>query len=519
MVLPLLAFGAQNLTFAASVFIFSVNALLFVSIVILTSFIKSRTEKILYLLFFLFSCIPSAIYMGYLLFAHVLLEQNSIVSLFETNPEESREFVAHYFNPWLIFGLILYVLLCFVMIWKMRMQKPLKVIRHKSAFVFSILLLIAVCTIPVLSAKVYFLNFYKVFVNYKLQLRYEEKAIAARSGLDYEVKKLYNDSIPQTIVLVIGESLTRSHMSLYGYERNTNPLLKQFDDSLIVYADVVSPQVHTIPVMRSVLTLANKDNPDYITEKPSLFELFNRAGYDTYLMSNQAMGGKFRTSYEALLEQAKFVYNFAMDKKPDEIIIPKFIDILKEQNGKGKFILIHLIGNHMAYEFRYTPSFNVFDHKNDGLISDEKYRDKQAKKVIDWYDNSVLYNDFVIYNMIKQLKSINMGQNAALLYFSDHGEEVFEYREFAGHAFEKISRYMCEIPFLFWISPDFKMNRPDLVIDKNRPYSTADVIYSLSDLAGILFSDYDDTKSIFSDRFIPSDRYVGNFTYEEIKSK
>ena len=61
--------------------------------------------------------------------------------------------------------------------------------------------------------------------------------------------------------------------------------------SLLVYQDVISPQVHTIPVLRSILTLADRDNLDYITEKPSMFELFNRAGYETHFISNQPFGG------------------------------------------------------------------------------------------------------------------------------------------------------------------------------------------------------------------------------------
>lgn len=518
MVLPVLAFGAENLTFVDSLEIFVVNTLLFLSIVILTSFVKSRTEKTIYLLLFVISCIPSAIYMGYLLFANVLLQKNSIISLFETNPEESREFVTHYFNPWLIFGLIMYVLLCFVMIWKMKARVPLLVKSNKCIFILASILLIATVVIPSLSTKVYFVNFYKVFVAYKLQLNYEHKAIAERNEIDYKVEKLYNNSSPQTIILVIGESLTRSHLSLYGYNRDTNKQLEKLGDSLTVYADVISPQVHTIPVMRSVLTFMDRDNPDFITEKPSLFELFNRAGYDTYLLGNQAMGGQFRTSYESLFEEAKHIYNFAMEKQSDEIMLPKLKEILGINNHKNKFILIHLIGNHMAYEFRYTPTFNVFDNTKDNLIGSTPFRDDKAKKTIDRYDNSVLYNDYVISKIIKLLQT-GCYDNAAMIYFADHGEEVFDNRKFAGHAYEKISSYMCEIPFLMWLSPVYKKLRPDLVIDTSRPYSTCDVIHSISDLAGLLYQDYDDSKSIFSDRFIPSERYVGDYTYDEVKSK
>lgn len=106
-----------------------------------------------------------------------------------------------------------------------------------------------------------------------------------------------------------------------------------------------------------------------------------------------------------------------------------------------------------------------------------------------------------------------------MIYLSDHGEELYDYREFAGHAYEKVSPPMCEVPFIVWLSPNYKRNRTDLIFDTTRPYSTCDFIYSLSDLTGLRYEGYDDSRSLFSTNFKPEQRYVGDKKYECVKER
>jgi heptose-I-phosphate ethanolaminephosphotransferase len=285
----------------------------------------------------------------------------------------------------------------------------------------------------------------------------------------------------------------------------------------MIYEDVVAPQVHTIPVIRSILSMSETGHPANFTQKPSLYELFNRAGYDTYLITNQGFSEDCKSSYDILFTLANKKYNLAQYEQHDDIVLPVLDTILKEPQ-KNKLILIHLIGSHMAYEFRYPKEFIVFNNKKDGLVADAPYRDDKAKKAIDKYDNSVLYNDFIINSVIQALKGLHQ-QDAAMVYFSDHGEELYDYREFAGHAYEKVSPVMCEVPFVVWMSPLYRRFRSDLIFDKKRKYSTEDFIYSISDLAGLGYKDYDDTRSLFSVNYNLRERYVGEKKYEHIKER
>lgn len=512
LILPLLTPLAQNIPWREATSILCINTLLFFAISLFSFFLKPRAEKILYTVLLIFAMIPGAMFLGYLIFARVLLEQNSITSLFETNPEESREFMMHYFNIWVIAGVIAYVVIPVIMIWKMKSYKPLTIKRYKILFGVSLTVILCIVFISRLGQSVYFINFYNTFASYKIRLYNENKAIARRQTIPYEVTLKQDVSQPQTLVVVIGESLTRNHMQLYGYGRSTNPLLSAKKDSICVFTDVVSPQVHTIPVIRSVLTFTERGDYDYFTTKPSVFELFNRAGYNTYFISNQPFEGNFKSSYHTLLELARHTYDLTPKKEHDGVVLDKLQEIMKSDTLQNKLIVIHLIGNHMAYKFRYPSNFSVFDNKEDHFIQATNYLNKEAQQAIDEYDNSVLYNDFVIANIIDVLNKAS--DDAAMVYFSDHGEELYDYRNFAGHAYEKVSAYMCEVPFILWLSPDFMKNRPDLHIDTKRPYSTVDFIYSISNLAGLEYIDYNSQRSMFSKDFIPNSRYVGDIPYE-----
>lgn len=518
MLLPILCPIAQNISIWDKIAIFVVCGTLFIAISILSIFISSKLEKILYSLMLVVSIIPGAIYLAYLLFAHVLLEQNSVTSLFETNPEESKEFVAYYLSIWVIVGVLIYAAIPIIMICKMKSFKPLNIKDYKLLFITSIVVIISINSFNKLSRSVYFINMYKTYVWYKLRVHHEVNAVKERQNLPFNVTLLHQDSIPQTIVVVVGESLNKHHMSLYGYSRNTNPLLSERGNDIVVYKDIVSPQVHTIPVMRSILSMVEKDHPEYFTDRPSLFELFNRARFNTYLISNQEFSDSYKSSYDILLSLAKNKYNLAPYKQHDDVVLDKFNQILKSDSINNKLIFIHLIGNHMAYEFRYPKDYIVFDNEKDRVTKEKPFRNKLAIKTIDKYDNSVLFNDFIINSIITSLEK-EKNQKTAMIYLSDHGEELYDYREFAGHAYEKVSPPMCEVPFIVWLSPNYKRNRTDLIFDTTRPYSTCDFIYSLSDLTGLKYEGYDDSRSLFSTHFKPEQRYVGDKKYEWVKER
>jgi heptose-I-phosphate ethanolaminephosphotransferase len=491
------------------------STILLITLFVTMQFFALKTVKTCCAILLLFTLIPSAIFLAYLLFAQAFLLSDSITSIFETNPEESKEFIAYYMSPFITAGIFAYASIPMFLIFKIKGDAIFSISKNKLAFCICLAILVLFGAFRPAAKSIYFINFYETYIHYKKRHSEEQKEIAHRLQQPFMLKKLQTDTTGQTLVVVIGESLARHHMSLYGYGRKTNKLLSKSDSSLAVYDDVISPQVHTIPVIRTIMTFSERNHPDYFSKRPSLFELFNRAGYETYFISNQPYGGRYETSYDLLLTQAKHQYNPSLQKKPDEVVFPYLKKVLADKSKKNKLIVIHLMGNHMAYIFRYPEKFEVFNNDTDQFVtSTAKYMTPEAIKTVDRYDNSVRYNDYVISGIIGSVQ--HAGEPSAVVYFSDHGEEVYEMRDFAGHAYEKVSSYMCDIPFLVWRTPSFGKNRKDLIYDPKRPFSTADFLYSITDLAGFRYEKFDPTRSLFSVEFKPRERYVGEYTYQEV---
>ena len=104
--------------------------------------------------------------------------------------------------------------------------------------------------------------------------------------------------------------------------------------------------------------------------------------------------------------------------------------------------------------------------------------------------------------------------NALLIYFPDHGEEVYDYRDFYGRQLlseDKITpeliKYQIEIPFIVWCSDKWKLSHEKewetIGQALHREFSTDNVCHLLFRLAGIKTKVYQPERDLFSPEFIP----------------
>ncbi len=318
------------------------------------------------------------------------------------------------------------------------------------------------------------------------------------------VQKNKNDD-KETLIITIGESTTKHHLGIYGYHRNTTPNLAKINDELVVFNDVISPHTHTIPALEKVLTFGTTNNPSD-KELGSLVQLVKAAGYKTYWISNQIPVGINETMVTMLSKAADYSYftNLGGEKELhslDERVLPIIKKALSDKSAK-KVIFVHLLGTHTQYKNRYPKSFNQFKD-----APSTPFGTQQAFDAINQYDNAVLYNDFVISEIISLLKSnATPNEKQQMIYFSDHGEDVYQTVDFNGHS-ESIGSYpMFEIPFVFWSNNKNELEKYKHFTD--RKYMTDDFIYSVADLLNITFEGMKSENSIFHPTFQTKQRIV-----------
>jgi heptose-I-phosphate ethanolaminephosphotransferase len=316
---------------------------------------------------------------------------------------------------------------------------------------------------------------------------------------------------PATLVLVIGESTNRQRMSLYGYPRATTPELDKLKDQLDVFDNVITPRPYTIEALQQVLTFADEENPDLYLSTPSLVSMMKQAGYKTFWITNQQTMTKRNTMLTTFSEQADEQVYLNNNRNQnaaqyDGDVIEPFNKALAD-GAPRKLIVVHLLGTHMSYQYRYPSTFDRFQDR-EGVPAG--IRDDQLP-TYNSYDNAVLYNDFVVSSLIKDYARTD--PNGFLLYLSDHGEDVFDSvgHNTLGRNENKPTAPMYTIPFMAWASPKWRATHDwNLVGDLSRPYSSSHLIHTWADLAGLSFDELDRSKSLVSDSFKARPLMIGN---------
>ena len=466
--------------------------------------------------------------MGYLALYHQDFSQSVIFITFESNWAESSEFLHSYFAWWMLPALVIYTLIPWL-IWR-RLQPIGGTPVTRLLLTFTICL--AVCW-PMLDRVIIDKDsladgfdeqatsmepaapwqLVMGYVKYRQALSNAENRLLAADKPPLEGLVDSNADTPSTVVLVIGESTNSRRMGIYGYYRDTTPKLKAMSDELLVFDQVYASRPYTVESLEQALSFADQLQPKLYLEKPTLVDVMKQAGYRTWWITNQqtqTQRNTLLTTFSKQADEQVYLNNNRSQNSAqyDEVVFRPFEDFLNRPESK-KFILVHLIGTHRAYRYRYPDTFKIFDDNED---LPPWVRKKRYRRDYNEYDNAIMYNDFVVASLIEQMKK--SGQNGYLVYFSDHGEEVYDYPHhlFAGRDEAAPTPAMYSVPFLVWRSESWKQNnRIDVSYDMtHRMYSLSDFFHTWMDLAGIRFSGFDPGKSIISPRYTYAPVLIGN---------
>ena len=474
----------------------------------------------------------SLISISYFIIYRQEFSQSVFFVMAESNLTESNEFIQQYFSFKLMALVVIY---CLIGIYLWRKVSPVYV-KNTTKWVASLLIAIYAIMPLFISVTIKKSSLQKAtthlltrmettipwqlinsYIAYRSQLSNMEDIMHHLNTLPpVENLKDTNSNTPRTLVLVIGESTTRNRMSIYGYSRNTTPQIEQFkkhNPEFIVFNDVVSSRPYTIEVLQQALTFADEQHPDLYLTQPSLIHLMKQAGYKTYWITNQQTMTERNTMLTMFSKQADEQFYMNNDRNQssrqyDESVFEPFMKVLAEPEEK-KFIIIHLLGTHMKYEFRY-PKDGEHDRFKDNASIPFNIQDEDVDEY-NSYDNAISYNDFVttmLFNLFK-----NSHANGFMLYFSDHGEDVYETppHDILGRNEKAPTRTMYTVPFMLWQSPSWMASHPNhYQAYVNRKFSTQDLIHTWSDLAGLSYNLYVPEKSLVNPNYYEVKRWIGD---------
>ena len=301
------------------------------------------------------------------------------------------------------------------------------------------------------------------------------------------------------IVVVIGESYIKHHAQIYGYPHETTPLAKKEIDEgrLIVFNDVVTPANNTTVVLKNMLCCNDVGKGEKWYDTPFFPAIFKQAGYNVLFWDNQLT---LDVNTSGFLQVRNFLYDEQLQEMGFTATNQKGFDLdgeliesyKKEKDkplGARNLILFHLQGQHINAATRYPHNEEFTKFTVDSVKRNDKYLTKEKKQRIADYDNATYYNDWVL----KQIIDIYRNSNTILVYFSDHGDEVYDYRDQFGREFGTFTpnklKYQFEVPFVIWCS-DIYQKRHASTVSKlrevaNRPFMIDKVCHLLFHLGEV----------------------------------
>lgn len=369
---------------------------------------------------------------------------------------------------------------------------------------------------------------YPVNICYNLYLAFERNAASenykeASRNFKFEAKSERSLYAPEVYVMVVGETARAHNFSLYGYPRDTNPLLSK-TQGIKAFPNVTTQSNTTHKSVPMLLSAASAEDFERLFHEKGILAAFKEAGFHTVFISNQLPNHSF---IDFLGEQSDEHYFLKKEdalqgNHYDEDLLQKLDEILPKADASSSahyryrklFVVLHTYGSHFNYQERYPRSFAYFKPDSRSEAKSENRRD-----LLNAYDNTIRYTDYILHGIIERLQKWEGIQTktdgvygqpiSAMLYTSDHGENIFDDdRHLFLHAAPKASDYELHVPFIIWTSEGFSKQYPDILkaLGENRSkqvQSSLSAFHTMLGIGGIQTHYRQDEYSVASDKYHP----------------
>ena len=416
---------------------------------------------------FLFGIIPPLAIVVYESIEGLLFGTSTIVLILQSNPGESFHYLLSRSDYLTISAIVLFLIfsipICFD-----RQSKTNRTV------------LIAIAVISILFVTVCKVGGYYKKIDLRQSYHEAKELLSFKTGTTDLVAKRnsYNQKLH---IVVIGESANRSHLSLYGYKRETTPKMNAAF-AACRHCAFSSGAWASDKLTTFALKYALTNENQYSTSKAtvSIIDVLNMAGFNTVWISNQEYAKSVGQPYNLIGTSAKIRYfldarplAFLDDRPLDDKVVPTLKNILAELRG-DTVVFIHLMGSHGPYAMRFPRQY-------------AKWKDLHHQNTLDAYDNSILYTDRILELLMK------VSANAdSFIYFSDHGE-------LPGVGRDHLDTEMFKIPLVaFFKEPSDQQRRLLSNMRNNVPFSNDCLFDTLIGMYDISSNFYDQSLDLSS---------------------
>ena len=288
------------------------------------------------------------------------------------------------------------------------------------------------------------------------------------------------DNQKSVVVLVIGESARSQNFSLYGYNKNTNPLLSKIPN--VFHLNATSCATYTTAGVKGILSYS--DSSDLYEILPNYL---NRNNVDVNWRTNNwgepPIHIKNYQNREALAPKCE---GDGCDY--DELLLYGLKEQIQASKKNKILIVLHTSTSHgPTYSKKYPPRFETFKP----VCNSVELGNCSHTELINAYDNTIVYTDYILSKVIENLKQLT-NYHSAMIFVSDHGESLGEKNLYMhGLPLSIAPKEQYEIPFIVWTSDGSKQLKP------NKSVSQYHVFHSVLNFLSIQSPIYDEKFNIF----------------------
>lgn len=288
------------------------------------------------------------------------------------------------------------------------------------------------------------------------------------------------DSKKSVVVLVIGESARSQNFSLYGYNKNTNPLLSKTTN--LFHFNATSCATYTTAGLRCILEHADTNKlyeilPNYLYRNnvEVIWRTTNWGEPPVHIKNYQTR--------DVLTPNCK-----GEGCNYDEILLSGLKEQIVASKKNKILIVLHTSTSHgPTYNKKYPPQFESFKP----VCNSVELGNCSQTALINAYDNTIVYTDYILYELIKNLKQLP-NYNSAMIFVSDHGESLGENNLYMhGLPISIAPKEQYDIPFIVWVSDDSKQLKPNKTVSQNY------VFHSVLNFLNIQSPVYNEEMNIF----------------------
>lgn len=456
--------------------------------------------------------------------------------LTETNPTESKGFLdtfvfscigLHYFG---MFLLIILSIIAIEIVWNkvlcylQNLNLNRKAIKVYSCivcifiFIMSAFNLMQTKYLMGFSGQNSIIGLYSAYISYSKSKISSHKFITDMALYNkVPIKEINKDSL--NIIFVMGESFIKSHAGVYGYPLSTTPYMQEEAKcgNLFVFKDFISLFNKTTASLQNAFCLNVLNGGGKWYESCYWPLLMKKVGYDVYMWDNQKdsdkkFQGSFHEMYAPSVAKLCYTNTNTECSHWDEYIINDFKK-LHQKLSAHNFVYFHLQGQHIPFNDKYPKDRAKFSPK-DYVFRNESWITSDILQTISDYDNSILYTDYVLHLLFEMFKN----SNTIIVFVSDHGEEVYDYRNNQGRTAmdEKLKSQFAhsqyDIPFIVWVSDKIKNQNVELcnniASSVLKPYSLDRIGHFILQLAGVKTKYYSAEDDILSNQFKEKNRFI-----------